>query len=273
MPRKRPGRVRTKHDNGRPPLLLSAIKPQNISLREGEIRSIVCPDCETWRRLMGETQLKIRKHCAKTCTGCTIKAAPNRAVHTDCPGTDQPVTLNISIEQWAQRMLAADSTATGRRSARQHYKPIPAPAQPIARISPVPKTRDDALNAYSTHLRTCRSSAKAGRCSGAYRCNDGARLAALYEELSLTQPARDREARLTALRARRQASVQWHQHSKATPKDRNGLAKRSGTSTEEANNSCRARITGTVSEFHGPELPTKKLRIRSRNATARQESS
>ncbi|MEV7296876.1 hypothetical protein AB0N79_35460 [Streptomyces microflavus] len=135
MPRKRPGRVRTKHDNGRPPLLLSAIKPQNISLREGEIRSIVCPDCETWRRLMGETQLKIRKHCAKDCTGCTIKAAPNRKVHTDCPGTDQPVTLNISIDQWAQRMLAADSTATGRRSARQHYKPLAQPSAPVYRLA------------------------------------------------------------------------------------------------------------------------------------------
>ncbi|MEV7114256.1 hypothetical protein [Streptomyces anulatus] len=281
MPRKRPGRVRTKHDNGRPPLLLSTLKPHNISLREGETRTILCPDCETWRRLMGETQLKIRKHCAKDCTGCTSKAAADRTTHTAspgrrhtaCPGTDQPVTLNISIEQWAERLLAADSTATGRRSARQHYKPIPAPAEPIARMSPVPKTKDDALTAYRTHLRTCRSSTKVGRCTGAYRCNDGTRLAALYKELSLTQPARDREARLTALRARRQASADWHQHTRATPKDKTGLAKRSGTSTEEANNNCRARTADTVSEFHGPELPTTKLRIRIRSTTVSQESS
>ncbi|MFD3641830.1 hypothetical protein [Streptomyces griseus] len=228
---------------------------------------------------MGETQLKIRKHCAKDCTGCTSKAAADRTTHTAppgrrhtaCPGTDQPVTLDISIEQWAERMLAADSTATGRRTARQHYKPVPAPAEPIARMSPVPKTKDDALTAYRDHLRNCRSRSKVGRCTGAYRCNDGARLAALYEELSRTQPARDREARLTALRARRQASAAWNQHS--TPKDKSGLAKRSGTSTEEANNNCRARTADTVSEFHGPELPTTKLRIRSRSTTVSQESS
>ncbi|MEU5560826.1 hypothetical protein AB0H47_32695 [Streptomyces globisporus] len=124
MPRTRPGRVRTKHDNGRPPLLLSTLKPQNISLRDGETRTIVCPDCETWRRLMGETQLKIRQHCAKDCTGCTSKVAADRKVHTACQGTDQPVTLDISVEVWGERMLAADSTARGRRSARQHYKPL-----------------------------------------------------------------------------------------------------------------------------------------------------
>ncbi|MBK3583146.1 hypothetical protein JHN49_05235, partial [Streptomyces sp. MBT57] len=134
MPRKRPGRVRTKHDNGRPPLLLSAIKPQNISLRVGETWTIVCPDCETWRRLMGETQLKIRKHCAEDCTGCTSKVAADRKVHTACPGTDQPVTLDISVEVWGERMLAADSTATGRRSARQHYKPLAQLPTPVHRL-------------------------------------------------------------------------------------------------------------------------------------------
>ncbi|WP_073882567.1 hypothetical protein [Streptomyces sp. CB00316] len=135
MPRTRPGRVRTKHDNGRPPLLLSALAPQNISLRDGEPRTIVCPDCETWRRLMGETQLKIRKHCAKDCTGCTSTVAAARKKHIACPGTDQPVTLDISVEVWGERMLAADSTATGRRSARQHYKPLALPPIPIHRLA------------------------------------------------------------------------------------------------------------------------------------------
>lgn len=134
MPRTRPGRVRTKHDNGRPPLLLSTLKPQNISLRDGETRTIVCPDCETWRRLMGETQLKIRQHCAKDCTGCTSRDAADRKKHTACPGTDQPVTLDISVEVWGERMLAADSTATGRRSARQHYKPLAQLPTPVHRL-------------------------------------------------------------------------------------------------------------------------------------------
>ncbi|MFF9690519.1 hypothetical protein [Streptomyces sp. NPDC014623] len=128
MPQIRPGRVRTKRDNRRAPLLLSKVAPQDINIREGEVKSIVCPDCRTWRRITGETKLKIREHCISD------KVAEGRN-HVRCDGSNQVIKLNISIEQWSEAMLAADSTATGRRSARQHYKPLAQPPTPVSRLA------------------------------------------------------------------------------------------------------------------------------------------
>lgn len=254
MPQKRPGRVRTKRNNRRAPLLLSTIDPQDVNLREGEPKSIVCPDCRTWRRLMGDTTLKIREHCVSD------KIAPGKK-HDRCDGSNQVVKLDITAAQWCEAMLAADSTATGRRSARQHYKPLPAPAKPVARMTPAPTNADDALTAYREHLKKCRNSSKAGRCGGTHRCADGARLAALYKELKRTQPLRDREARVDALLARYRSTTVWAKHSDVTVNAKKATAKRSGTTVEEANNTCRNRVADSVSEFRGPQVPLTPLRI------------
>jgi hypothetical protein len=109
-------------------MLLSRIAPQDINLREGETRSIVCPDCRTWRRLTGETQLKIREHCH-------TDRIPEGHKHEPCPGSNQFVVLDISVDQWGENMLTADRTATGRRPARQHHKPQTAPARAVAHIA------------------------------------------------------------------------------------------------------------------------------------------
>ncbi|ALC32325.1 hypothetical protein [Streptomyces sp. CFMR 7] len=251
MSRTRPGRVRTKRDNRRPPLLLSMMKPQNINLREGETKSIVCPDCERWWRLMGETQLKIREHCARGCKG----GGTDCHEHTRCPGSNQSVLLDATVERWAEAMLAADSTATGRRSARQHFKPIPAPAEPIARMSSAPGTPVEALSAYRSHLRMCRDSGKAGRCAGSYRCAEGARIAALYAELEQAEGQRVRDARVDALLARHRMARTWSRYTETTTSTTSSLAKRGGTAVEEANNAVRGRRPGSVSEFRGPEVP------------------
>ncbi|WP_228184094.1 hypothetical protein [Streptomyces anulatus] len=257
MSRKRPGRVRTKRDNRREPLLLSTIQPQNINVREGEVLTIVCPDCETWRRLMGETQLKIREHCSRACTGRALQCEG----HPRCPGSNQAIRFDISIEQWGEAMLAADSTATGRRSARQHYKPIPAPAKPIVKMSRLPATTSEALVAYRDHLRRCRSSVSGSRCIGSYRCAGGARLAAAYEELERTEGQRHREARVEALLTRCRAARTWTRHADATGGSKMYLAKRAGTAIEEANNSVRFRSMSSVSEFRGPDVPLDPLKI------------
>lgn len=252
--RKRPGRTRTKRDNRREPMLLSKIDPQEISVREGEVKSIVCPDCRTWRRLMGDTKLVIREHCHSD------KVAPGKK-HVRCDGSNQVVQLDIPIEQWREAMLAADSTATGRRSVRQHYKPLPAPAKPVTRMSPVSMSVAGALAAYREHLKKCRASSVAGRCGGTHRCADGARLAAVYAELERAQPLRDREARVDALLARYRSTTVWAKHSEVTVNAKKATAKRSGTTVEEANNTCRNRVADSVSEFRGPEVPLTALRI------------
>jgi hypothetical protein len=251
--RKRPGRIRTKRDNRRAPMLLSTIDPQEINLREGETKSIVCPDCRTWRRLMGDTKLVIREHCISD------KVASGEK-HVRCDGSNQVVTLDIPIEQWHEAMLAADSTATGRRSARQHYKPLPAPAKPVTRMSPVSMSVAGALAAYREHLKKCRTSNVAGRCGGTHRCADGARLAAVYAELERTQPVRQHEARVDELLVRYRSSMVWAKHSEATANAKS-TAKRGGTVVEEANNSCRIRRRGAVSDYRGPQVPRQPVRI------------
>lgn len=224
MPQIRPGRVRTKRTNRRTPLLLSAIKPQDVNVREGEVKSIVCPGCQSWRRLMGETKLKIREHCVSD------KVADGQK-HVRCDGSNQVIVLDISVEQWSEVMLAADSTATGRRSARQFYKPLPGPAAPVARIH-AGVTLETARQAYLAHIEAC------VRCGTGLYCTHGGVLAHRYVLVCNAEPVR-REARKQAASAARTA--QWNQ--------------RGGETVETANNQCRPRPDGTVSEYRGPELP------------------
>ncbi|GGY77175.1 hypothetical protein [Streptomyces anulatus] len=108
----------------RPALKASEIPPQNLNLRDGERHSIVCPDCDTWHPLYRK-MIKTH-HLDREVRG---GRAPR------CPGSAQLIDMDISVEQWGERMLAADSTATGRRSARQHYKPLAQPPVPIYRLA------------------------------------------------------------------------------------------------------------------------------------------
>ncbi|MCX4625066.1 MULTISPECIES: hypothetical protein [Streptomyces] len=251
MPQIRPGRVRTKRDNRRAPLLLSAIRPENVNVREGEVKSLVCPDCRTWRRLMGDTKLKIREHCRSD------KVAVGKK-HDRCPGSNQVVQLDITIEQWSERMLAADSTATGRRSARQHYKPLPAPAKPVTKLLPTAQT---ALTAYREHFKKCQASGAPGRCTGSLRCAVGAKLATVYEQRKVLDRERARFDRSYIAAAAKNTEAEWAKHHEATGDAKAAMAKRSGTTVEEANNSCRIRQADTVSEFRGTQVPLQPVRI------------
>lgn len=246
MPQTRPGRVRTKRDNRRAPLLLSTIKPENVNVREGELKSLVCPDCRTWRRLMGETNLKIREHCRSD------KVAEGEK-HVRCDGSNQAVQLDISIEQWSEAMLAADSTATGRRSARQHYKPLPAPAKPVTKMAAL--TAQAALAAYREHFKKCQAGSAPGRCTGSQRCAAGTKLATVYEQRKVLDRERARFDRSYIKAAAKNTAAEWAKHHEATADAKTATAKRSGTTVEEANNVCGIRQAGTGSEFRGPLLP------------------
>lgn len=250
--RKRPGRTRTKRDNRRAPMLLSKIDPQEINVREGEAKSLVCPDCRTWRRLMGGTKLVIREHCVSD------KVAEGEK-HVRCDGSNQVVQLDISIEQWSEAMLAADSTATGRRSARQHYKPLPAPAKPVTKMAAL--TAQAALAAYREHFKKCQASSVPGRCTGSQRCAVGAKLATVYEQRKVLDRERARFDRSYTKAAAENTAAEWAKHHEATGDAKTATAKRSGTTVEEANNSCRIHPADTVSEFRGPKVPLQPVRI------------
>ncbi|MFF9607604.1 hypothetical protein ACF1GY_35980 [Streptomyces sp. NPDC014684] len=233
MPRKRPGRIRTKNTNRRAPLLLSTMAPEDFNVRPDEVKSIACPDCRTWRRIMGDTVLKIREHCISD------KVADGEK-HVTCPGSNQLVVIDVDIRRWQarqNRLLRDAMPQENRRAAQQFYKPLPAPAAPVARIH-AGVTLETARQAYAAHLEECVS------CATGQHCTHGGALAHRYVLVRKEEPAR-REARKQSGPAARKE--QWNQ--------------RGGETVETANNQCRPRLEGAVSEYRGPQVPTKPLRI------------
>ncbi|MEU6621900.1 hypothetical protein ABZ926_14145 [Streptomyces litmocidini] len=196
MPRIRPGRVRTKHTNRREPLLLSSMSPQDYNVRPGEVKSIACPDCRTWRRIIGETILKIRPHGLDQ---GKVKEGEKRPL---CPGSDQLVIVDIDVRRWQarqDRLLRDAMPQENRRAARQFYKPLPAPAAPVARIH-AGVTLETARRAYLDHIEEC------VRCGTGQHCTHGGVLAHRYVLVRDEEPAR-RAARAKATPAARRA--QW----------------------------------------------------------------
>ncbi|WP_238697605.1 hypothetical protein [Streptomyces sp. E2N166] len=263
------------------------MRPEHLNLRDGEPPLAVCPDCDTWHRL---TRSMIKPHRASI----DAPRTGERRYYGDkptggprCPGSAQRITIDITVEEWGEKLLAADSTATGRRSARQHHKPIQTPATPVARMARPAPNAAAVLDAYREHLKQCRPKCRcrkkcpkecrkikqvAGRCGATYRCITGLRLAAQYELLSRGQEQRDRvnmnEARVDTLIARHRSSVaaqrtaaEWARHRDDTTAPAAALAKRSGTAVEDANNMCRTRRAGTLSDYRGPQVPREPVHI------------
>ncbi|MGN5392454.1 hypothetical protein [Streptomyces sp. JL7001] len=252
MPRIRPGRVRTKNTNRREALKLSSMAPEDYNVRPGEVKSIACPDCRTWRRIMGEKVLKIREHCISD------KVAEGEK-HVLCPGTDQVVVIDINVRRWQvkqDRLLREAMPQGNRRAAQQFYKPLPAPAAPVSRMN-AEITLESARQAYLAHRTRIvgrgRSAARPQGCTfcvGGQHCPDGAILARRFVFALQAEPAR-REAREQRERQEQRAARQ-----QSAPEVRRAQwAKRGGEPVETANNRCAERIAGSLSEFRGPQLP------------------
>ncbi|MFF8431100.1 hypothetical protein ACF07Y_39390 [Streptomyces sp. NPDC016566] len=239
MPRKRPGRVRTKNTNRRGPLLLSSMAPEDFNVRPDEMKSIACPDCRTWRRIMGDKVLKIREHCI-------FDKVAEGEKHVACPGSDQLVVIDIDVRRWQSeqnRLLRNAMPQENRRAAQQFYKPLPAPAAPVSRIR-AELTLETARQAYLAHRKGCL------RCVGSQHCTDGGILARRFVLALDREPAR-REARAEQERQTRRTVRE--QTAAAVRKEQ--WAKSGGKTVEAANNRCAERTQGTVSEFRGPQLP------------------
>ncbi|MEV8057162.1 hypothetical protein AB0P37_11685 [Streptomyces antimycoticus] len=259
----RKSRTRSRNINPSPPLRVSNLNPHQYDLRPA-CASLICPECKTSVPITG-VRAKIQKLVPHD-TGTVHKDASIR-----CKNSNRRVTVDVAYEVWQRLLEQGGVEAAGCHSARQHYKPILAPAKPVTKITPAPVNAPDALTAYREHLKKCRASSAAGRCGGTHRCADGAGLAALYEQLRRTQSHRDREhteeARVNALLTRHRAarsraanSDEWAKQQEATTNAKTVTAKRSGTLIEEANNTCRTRLADTVRE-RGPLLPLKTLRV------------
>ncbi|MCF3143754.1 hypothetical protein [Streptomyces platensis] len=239
MPRIRPGRVRTKNTNRRAPLLLSTMAPEDFNVRPDEVKSIACPDCRTWRRIMGDKVLKVREHCISD------KVAEGEK-HTICPGSDQLVEVDIDVRRWQfkqDRLLRDAMPQENRRAARQFYKPLPAPAAPVSRIQ-AEVTLETTRQSYLAHRKGCT------RCVGGQHCTDGGVLARRYV-LALQEEPAHREAREQLERQERRTT-----RKQTAPAVRKAQwAKHGGETVEKANNLCTARTSGSLSEFRGPGLP------------------
>lgn len=239
MSRIRPGRVRTKNTNRREALKLSSMAPEDFNVRPGEVKSIACPDCRTWRRIMGDKILKIREHCISD------KVAEGEK-HTACPGSDQLVVIDIDVRRWQteqNRLLRDAMPEENRHAARQFYKPLPAPAAPASQIQ-VEVTLKTTRQAYLAHRRGC------ALCVGGRHCMDGGILARRYV-LALNQEPARREAHKLAERQERRT-----ERKQTAPAVRKAQwAKHGGKAVEAANNCYAERVPGTVSEFRGPQLP------------------
>ncbi|MFD3665794.1 hypothetical protein ACFWVF_35180 [Streptomyces sp. NPDC058659] len=240
MPRIRPGRVRTKNTNRRAPLLLSTMAPEDYNVRPAEVKSIACPDCRTWRRIMGNKVLKIREHCVSD------KVAEGQK-HTLCPGTDQVVEIDIDVRRWQSeqnRLLRDAMPQDNRRAAQQFYKPLPAPAAPVSRIA-AEITLDSARQSYLAHRKGCRD------CTKGQHCTDGERLARRFAQVVVKTPNRREANELLA----RQDARAGRQHAQQRAARGEQWAKHGGEAVETANNQCREREADTLSEFRGPALP------------------
>ncbi|MGW1734269.1 hypothetical protein [Streptomyces sp. NPDC001999] len=241
MSRIRPGRVRTKNTNRRAPLLLSTMAPEDFNVRPTEVKSIACPDCRTWRRIMGDKVLKIREHCISD------KLADG-AKHTACPGSDQVVEINIDVRRWQakqDRLLRDAMPQDNRRAAQQFYKPLPAAAAPVSRIK-AEATLESTRQSYLAHRKGCI------RCVGGQHCTDGGILARRYVLALHEEPAR-REAREQLERQERRDARKQAEQWPAVRKEQ--WAKRGGEAVEKANNLCTERTSGSLSEFRSPRLP------------------
>ncbi|MCX4581377.1 hypothetical protein OHB41_51455 [Streptomyces sp. NBC_01571] len=245
MPRKRPGRVRTKNTNRREALKLSSMAPEDYNVRPDEVKSIACPDCRTWRRITGDKVLKIREHCLSD------KVAEGEK-HVTCPGSDQLVVIDIDVRRWQSeqnRLLRDAMPQEIRRAAQQFYKPLPAPAAPVSRIK-AEVTLETARQSYLAHRTGCT------RCVGGQHCTDGGILARRYVLALQEEPAR-RDAREELERQEQRAA-----RKQSAPAVRKAQwAKHGGEEVEKANNACTARTSGSLSEFRGPAVPLQPQNV------------
>ncbi|MET8704357.1 hypothetical protein ABZW10_36710 [Kitasatospora sp. NPDC004723] len=110
-------RTRSRRTYGRAPLKLSQLNPANIDMVKA---AVVCPDCDTWRRVVGKTDLKVIGH--------------ERGTSDHCPGGNRRVEVDLTPDRWVARLRRQELDALSaetRRAATQHYKPLPAQPGPV----------------------------------------------------------------------------------------------------------------------------------------------
>ncbi|MFB6507504.1 MULTISPECIES: hypothetical protein [unclassified Streptomyces] len=244
----------------RPALLASEILPQNLNLRDGERRTVRCPDCETWRPLK-RSMISPHRVDDDPAPGPRRYNGDNtpRPRAGRCPGSAQLITMDITVEQWGHALLDAESIAASRRSARQFYKPLADAQVPVSRMARAPKSQS--AQYFQTELNTAhqrareavvlhRSSCEA--CRAGRFCGTGRQL---EERRTWTEETRA-EQRVKQARAQK-ADRRWERSRDEDRARRRKAqwAERGGKAVEAANNRCAKRTPGARSDFRGPQVP------------------
>ncbi|MGW7029174.1 hypothetical protein ACWGFX_18575 [Streptomyces xanthophaeus] len=144
--------------SSRPALLLSKIPPHHINLADGEHRTAVCPDCETWHPI--QRRMIKTHHLERTGRGVGGEAPR-------CPGSARRIEFDITIEQWGEALVAAEATATSRRSKRLIRKAQP---QPVPAVSQMSAATAAAQRKLADHVVDC------PKCSKNQCCTRGAEM-------------------------------------------------------------------------------------------------
>ncbi|MCX4690726.1 hypothetical protein [Kitasatospora purpeofusca] len=162
-----PARTRTKRRSPLPPLKLSILLPTHYNLRPDEANTVVCPDCQTWQRIMGDKTLTIRDHYSTDLSGAELEAGQR---DTRCPSARRIVEIDVTVARWA-RQVEEGSTEVAARRPTTVLRRVRAP-QPVAlhQLDPAPATAASARTAYELHRVRC-----AG-CTVTETCPTGLRL-------------------------------------------------------------------------------------------------
>ncbi|MFJ6774442.1 hypothetical protein ACIQOV_26400, partial [Kitasatospora sp. NPDC091257] len=119
-----PARTRTKRRSSLPPLKLSTLLPNLFNIRPDEANTVVCPDCQTWQRIMGDKTRTIRDHYSTDLSGAELAAGQR---DTRCPSARRIVEIDVLVARWA-RDIEEGSTETAARRPTTVLKKVKAPA-------------------------------------------------------------------------------------------------------------------------------------------------
>ncbi|MFG2439004.1 hypothetical protein [Streptomyces sp. NPDC048508] len=150
-----------KPNMSRPVLKLSKLLPQNLQLREGERRSIVCPDCDSWHSI--RRNVVWPHHLERTERGKS---------GLKCKGSARRVEIDVDLEEWSSTLKELDATVTWRRATRVFPKPQTAAPSPISLLTTasreatrLPAVVERARSAIIRHRLACSTCESGGRCA------------------------------------------------------------------------------------------------------------
>lgn len=102
-----------------PAYRVSQLRPQHLNLREGERRSVRCPECGTWRMIR---RGMVWPHQVDDDLGLGSLR---------CSGSARRVVMDLTVQQWEQRLAEGTAAVAPRRATQVSPKPsAPAVRQP-----------------------------------------------------------------------------------------------------------------------------------------------